>query len=772
MRGTTKSLFKNSLSVAIRATIGMTAMGALASAHAETFMLEEIVVTAQKRSEGLQDVPVSVNAFSETVIQEAGIADANDLSVLTPSLTVASNIDPFSARMSIRGIGTAQADPFLEPSVGMFVDGVYFNRSGLGMSDLVDIERIEVLQGPQGTLYGKNTNAGAISIVTKRPSLEAFEGSVVASKGSYDMTKLTLAVSGPISDTVAYRLAGNINQRDGYYDNSGGKDLDDADDSNLQGKLLWEPSDNLSFLFSASHVERDTACCGADSVQSDTVNGLLVGQGFSPDSNDEFDRDIATNDRTYFEMETDAASLTIEYDTDFGELKSITAWNDYEYTVGQDADRSQLDILAAHDDMHSGDSFSQELVLSASAGDQLDYQVGLFYYKSTIAREGKDGNPIFSLGDDFVSAVGAVLGNPAIGFSAAAGDNITADIEQEAETIAVFSQATWHISEDWRLIGGLRYTEEEKEADLLTEVNSTAPGFIPAGAFGVHPLLGPLPGANVPVGHIIAGFTTPIDATLDRKSYNADWLLRVAYDLNPDTMLFASASTGTKSGGYNSVSGLEAEREFDDEETLSYELGIKSTLLDGRMRINATAFLTTIEEYQQSIPLDSGLGNAVQNAAEVEVSGLDIQVDALPLPFLTLSAGLQYLDSYEFTKGQSKGLNLPYTAELSGNLAATFVFPLADGGVYWRTDYSYMDEHGNAGDAAVAALDSVQQTRNLVNSTLGWRNEQWDISLWGKNLTDDDYASGIGPFPLTGATAYFLTAPRTFGATVRYNFGD
>ena len=514
MRDATKNVFSSRLSIAIKATIGLTAMGMLSNTHAETQALEEVIVTAQKRSESLQDVPVSVNAFSETVIQEAGIADAGDVAVLTPSLTVTTNINPFSARMSVRGIGTAQADPFLEPSVGMFVDGVYFNRSGLGMSDLVDIERIEVLQGPQGTLYGKNTNAGAISVVTKRPNLEAFEGSVVASVGNYDMTKLTLAVSGPISDTVAYRLAGNINQRDGYYDNSGGKDLDDADDSNLQGKLLWEPSDNLSILFSASHVERDTACCGADAIQSDTLNGLLVGQGFSPDSNDIFDRDIATNDRTYFEMETDAASLTIEYDTDFGELKSITAWNDYEYTVGQDADRSQLDILAAHDDMFSGDSFSQELVLSANAGDQLDYQVGLFYYKSTTAREGKDGNPIFSLGDDFVSAVGAVQGNPAIGFAAAAGDNIAVDIEQEAETIAVFSQATWHISEDWRLIGGLRYTEEEKEADLLTEVNSTAPGFIPAGAFGMHPVLGPLPGANVPVGHVIAGFTTPIDTTL------------------------------------------------------------------------------------------------------------------------------------------------------------------------------------------------------------------------------------------------------------------
>jgi iron complex outermembrane recepter protein len=771
MKGTKKNLFKNSLSLAIRAMIGMTAMSLLASAHAETSTLEEIVVTAQKRSESLQDVPVTVTAFSETIIREAGIADAGDVAALTPSLTITSFANPFNARISVRGIGTAQQDPFLEPSVGMFVDGVYFNRSGLGMSDLVDIERIEVLQGPQGTLYGKNTNAGAISVTTKRPNLEAFEGSAVASVGNYGMTKLTLAASGPISDTVAFRLVGNINERDGYLNNSGGEDLDNADDSNLQGKLLWQPSDDLSVLFSASHVERDTACCGADSVQSDIVNALLVGQGFSPDSNDEFDRDIATNDATLFDMEADAASLTIEYDTDFGELKSITAWNDYEYTVGQDIDRSQLDILAAHDDVFSGDSFSQELLLSASTGDQLDYQVGLFYSKTTTERGGKNGAPILTLGSDFVPVVSAVQGSPAIAFSARSGDNITADVEQEAETLALFSQATWHIGSDWHLTGGLRYTEEEKEADLLAAANSTAPGFIPAGAFGMHPVLGPLPATNVPVGRIIASFTTPIDSKLNRKSDNVDWLLRAAYDLNDDTMLFASAATGTKSGGYNSLSGLATEREFDDEETLNYELGIKSTLLDSRLRINATAFLTEITGFQQAVLLDSGIGFAVQNAAEVEVSGLDVQVDALPLPFLTLSAGLQYLNSYEYTKGPSAGLNLPYTAELSGNLAATFVFPLADGGVYWRTDYSYMDEHGNAGDPAFAALDSVQQTRTLVNSTIGWRNEKWDIYLWGKNLTDDDYAQGIGPQPLTDMTVYFLTPPRTYGVTVRYNFG-
>ena len=230
------------------------------AAIAQTAVLEEVIVTATKRSESLQDIPVTVNAFNSDTIQEAGISDANDVAVLTPSLNINTNISPFNARMTIRGIGTAQTDPALEPSVGLFVDGVFMGRTGLGMSDLTDIERIEVLQGPQGTLYGKNTNAGAISVVTKQPSLEGTEGYVDVGVGNYGMGKATGSISGPIGDTVGYRLSGNVHKRDGFYDNASGADLSDADDWNLQGKLLWEATDNLSFLLSASHVERDTTC--------------------------------------------------------------------------------------------------------------------------------------------------------------------------------------------------------------------------------------------------------------------------------------------------------------------------------------------------------------------------------------------------------------------------------------------------------------------------------------------------------------------------------
>ncbi|MDX1735922.1 MAG: TonB-dependent receptor plug domain-containing protein, partial [Halioglobus sp.] len=326
-------------------------------------MLEEVIVTAQKRAQSLQDVPVAVTAFNADTIQEAGISNASDLAIMTPSLNANANSSPFTTRLTIRGIGTSQTDPALEPSVGLFVDGVFMGRSGLGTADLTDIERIEVLQGPQGTLYGKNANAGAISVITRRPNTEEFEGYVEATVGDYSMGKLTVAASGPVSDTLAYRLSGDIHQRDGYYDNAGADDLNDADDWNVQGKLLWEPDDRLSVLLSAAHIDRDTTCCGADSTQADAVNQELARQGLSPDGNDPYDYDIATNFQDAFTMESDLVSLHVEYELGWGSLTSITAWNDYEYTTSVDADRSQLDLLYLVDEQNSGDSLSQELRL-------------------------------------------------------------------------------------------------------------------------------------------------------------------------------------------------------------------------------------------------------------------------------------------------------------------------------------------------------------------------------------------------------------------------
>ena len=720
---------------------------------AQTNALEEVVVTATKRAQSLQDVPMAVNAFNADTIETAGINDAGDLAILTPALNINVNTNPFAARMVIRGVGTAQTDPALEPSVGLFIDGIYLGRTGLGMSDLTDIERIEVLQGPQGTLYGKNTNAGAISVITKKPSFENSEGYIEASVGNYSMNKLTASISGPLTQNLAYRLSGNINQRDGYYDNSAGVDFNDADDWNIQGKLQWEPTESLSILLSGSRVKRDTTCCGADAVQDESVNNELVAQGLSPDSNDPYDYNVQSNADNRFAMESDLLSMTIDYDTGWGAIKSITAWNDYSYRVDQDPDRSELDILTLSNDKYSGDSFSQELRFTASPNDNVDYMLGVFYLEQNTKRGGDE--PFVFIGDDIIT-IGSQQDLPfplPFNFLVQPGDSLTVDMDQDAETIAFFGQGTWHIGDQWHITGGLRWSDEEKKSDLFSQTYSTAFSYQILGA------------------SFLDSVSTPIDATLERSSDNVDWMLRAALDIGDDSMVYASAGTGTKSGGFQTVNGAADEREFDDEDTTTYELGVKSTLLDARLRINAAAFYSEIENFQAQRQLETGIGTYVSNESKVETSGVDLQVEAAPMPNLVLSAGLLYMHKYEITDGPEKGADLPFTAEFSGTLAATLVFPLGDGGVYWRTDYSYMDDHVTNVASAAQLRDADYDNRNLVNSKLGWRNDSWNVSIWGKNLTDDKYAmQTAAPFLVSGMDAYFLAPPRTFGATVRYTF--
>jgi len=728
---------------------------------AEQLTLEEIVVTATKRATNLQDTPVTVNAFDSSTIQEAGINNASDLANSTPSLSVNTNTSPFTARLTIRGIGTAQTDPALEPSVGMFIDGVYAGRSGLGMSDLTDIERIEVLQGPQGTLYGKNTNAGAISITTKAPNLESYEGYVETTIGDYDLKKLTVAASGPITDTLGFRLSGNVNQQDGYLENETGNNDNGADDWNMIGKILWQPTDELSVQLNLSHIERDTDCCGSDPLHSTFVQNELANQGLTVLKNDNKDYKISNNVDTAFEMEADAVSLVVDYDLAMGSIKSITSWDDYEYSSTYDVDQSQLDILTITDEQSQGDSFSQELRFSSETDGAIDYQAGIFYYQQTTQRG--DGSPAVEIGDDFNTVAAQAL-TPTIPFMAQPGDTASSKHAWETETLAIFGQATWHATEKLNITAGLRWTDEEKDADLFSETNSTALGYIPAGTIVVAP--GPtFNPVDIPTGRIIDNIFTPVDAKLSRRSINKDWLLNASYDLNEDTMIFASASTGSKSGGFNGVNGTADEREFGDEKTRSYELGIKTTLLDSRLRINATAFLTEVDDYQQQVQLDTGAGTTVRNEGALEVNGLDLNIDVLPLPNLTLSAGLLYLNKYEITEGDTEGDELPYSAELSGNFAATYVLPVADGMAYARFDYNFKGDH-----FTVVGSDYQQDIEN-INLKMGWRNDNWNFSVWGKNLKDEAYASvSTNPISFTGSTAYFLAPPRTYGVTARYDF--
>ncbi len=737
--------------IILSAIIGMLPHYAFAQAGA----LEEVIVTATKRAESLQNVAMTVSAFSEQTIQEANITNANDLAIQSPSLNVSSNTNPFSTSFRIRGIGTAGNDTALEPSVGLFVDEVYLNRSGLGMSDLTDIERIEILNGAQGTLYGKNTNAGAISIITKGPNRDEFEGYVEATFGDYDLQKYIAAASGPITDNLAYRITGTLHRRDGYFNNGGsGDDLNDADDWNIRGKLLYEPTDSLSILLTGSHVDRSVRCCAPDTIQGDSVNEQLATEGLAPDKNNPFDHEGAVDIENDFSTEASALSAVVDYLLEWGSIKSITTWTDYENENSYDPDRSELDVLRYIGVTSEGDSFSQELRFTYDQDETFEHLLGLFYYESKTTAGG--GQPFVFIGEDFLAQAGqqAALQDRLplpVELLAQPGDSLRSNNNLDTENWAIFGQSTWHITDTWRVTGGLRWTDEEKSADLFTEVDSTS--FT----------------AMQGRGSILQIISTPIDDSFTRSTDDINWLINMSYDILDDTMLYASVATGSKSGGFNTVNGSAEEREFDDEDTLNYEVGIKSTLLDSRLRVNAAIFYTEIDDFQFQQQRETAIGQVVANQSEVEVSGLDLEVLALPLSNLTLGASLLYMNEYEITAGPQEGDDLAFTAEYTYNLNATLVFPLLDGAVYLRTDYSYTDDHLTS--SSTNTRDRDVQNREDLNATLGWRSERWNVSVWGKNLTDDEYAmTTLTTFPWTDMDAQFLVPPRTYGATLRYDF--
>ena len=401
-----------------------------------------------------------------------------------------------------------------------------------------------------------------------------------------------------------------------------------------------------------------------------------------------------------------------------------------------------------------GDTFSQEFRLAFDASDTFQHMLGFFYYESTT--KGGDGKPFVFLGEDFL-----VQGNQQpdfldslpfpLNFLAQPGDNLRAKSSIDTTNVAVFGQSTWYITDAWQATGGLRWTDEEKDADMFTEIDSTA-------------------ASDALVGlSFLTTVSTPIDDSFTRQTDDLNWMVSTSYHILDETMLYATVATGSKSGGFNTVNGTPEEREFEDEDTTSYEAGVKSTLLQSRLRINAAVFRTELDDYQFQQQLESGIGTRVSNEAEVEIQGLDLEIQALPMQNLTLGASLLYMDKYEITSGPNEGNDLPFTAEYSYSLNATLFFPLADGAIYLRTDYSYMDDHANSGSGDLR--DDQFDDREDLNAKLGWRNDNWNLSVWGKNLTDDKYVSFTATtFPVTSTDAYWLAPPRTWGATVRYDF--
>jgi iron complex outermembrane receptor protein len=812
--------------------------------------LATLVVTAQKREEALQDVPISVTALDEQLLQDASVRDIKDMQILVPGLTVTSTQNEAITTARIRGIGTVGDNVGLESSVGVVIDGVYRPRNSVGFGDLGQLERIEVLKGPQGTVFGKNTSAGVINILTRRPSYtQSAEAEITA--GNYGALGVSGSYNDALGDGAAFSVYAAKRKRDGWMDvvTDNGPRTEDKDyDQNfhtLRGKLLLEPSDNLDILLSADFTSREENCCTA--VQTTVgataaiLNALAGGKAVAAPTDDPFDRVAYSNRPTTQDIKDKGVQAEINWDTSWlggATFTSITAMRDWQSINGLDYDFSTADLLYRNADEDESltrfETFSQEFRLTGST-DRLDWMVGLFYSNEDLTR-----NETYRIGAHYEPYVSTLLtqlalvplaqqlggmglsvdlSNPALFVSQVTGRPFGASFtglgaldryDQNAKSLAFFTNNTFHATDALDITLGLRYTREDKE---LTSVYSNPNGSAGCSSVLANPAarvsaalaqrivgFGSLPpelqqqilGAVVPqlapqlAGYICLPWANALHHGRNtfQESEEKEWsgTLKAAYRWNDNVMTYVSAARGYKGGGFNldrvqSADGLSSsgagitpvnDTSFPGEFVDSYELGAKTTWAGGSLLLNATLFHQEYEDFQ----LNSFLGTSfvVRSIPKVTSKGLDAEMLWQPqaVPGLMLQGGLMYARTefgdnipggdFEQRNPLSSsgalyklpGATMPFAPEWSGSLAVTYEWDFGSNHIgRFNIGGKYMGDYNTGSDLDV---EKHQDSYTVFNARLGFgRNDgRWMLELWGTNITDTEYVQVGFDGPLQG----------------------
>ncbi|BFM15773.1 TonB-dependent receptor [Maricurvus nonylphenolicus] len=753
---------------AIRPLAFAVSLAAAGQAGADAFAIEEIVVTATKRAESIQDVPISVSAFSGDFMEKSGVEDLQGLGNIAPNLSVTKSTMAVNQRIMIRGVGTV-GNNAMDPSVAVYVDGAYIPRPGAIMGNLKDIEVAEVLRGPQGTLFGRNAAMGALNIRTNKPEMDTLSLKIDAGMDDYDGYDTTIIANAGINESLAARVVANYTDKGGYGENlyDGDKDVGGNSAESIKPSFLYEPTEDLSILLRLDYQElqgegaiNEVLPESATTANLATLNFL----GIAPD--------VSGLDHTINQAHNDSmtdrqwgATLDVTWDDvlDGHTLRSITSYRDWQNdTIEYSLFRLPMDDMT-RDTHFASDSVSQEIQLISPTGDVFDYVAGLYYFQ-----EDYEIDQTVHLGADFCPLTGA---SAAV---CAAGDQYNANpalFNQDAESLAVFFQGTFHITDRFDVITGLRYTDDKKDGSLLVTPN------------------------NLVTGGLIGSAE---DKQLKFDDSQVNWMLNARYFFTPDIMGFATASTGYKSGGLNSLmtggGGLtESQRVFDSEEVTNYELGLKTTLLDGSLVANVTAFRTDIENFQDRSFQD--LTFVIANAGELRQQGIELDVQYSPMQELFVSLGYAYLDS-EFLSFDN-GSPLPGVAgtqDLSGtanryspehqiNLTSQWTQALGDTGMEWflRGEVMWTDD-ADVGATTNNNPQTIQDAYSLVNLRAGLESEDgvWSVSAYVENLADEEYCVGMYDQPNGGAFGTQINGttlircvqgdPRTIGIRGSYSF--
>lgn len=773
-----------------------------------------IIITARRRNEQAQEVPLAISVLDQRAINDTGSSSIYKIQQLTPTLQVYTQ-NPRNTAINIRGLGVpfGLTNDGFEQGVGIYVDDVYYSRPASAVFDFLDVNQVEVLRGPQGTLYGKNTTAGAINIRTNQPTFN-FEGSAEFTLGNYNYRQAKVAVSGPLSENVAVRLAGSSTSRQGtIYNVTTGNWINAQDNLGVRAQVLFRPSDSIDITLAGDYSAQDAECCGTVFVKygptqkAENRQFPYIAQqlGYAPPSTNPFDRLTDVDATLNAGNITGGASLKLEWDvSDAGKLTSITAWRFWDWKPENDRDYTGLDVVRKSQNPSQQNQYSQELRYNHSA-DRFDFVLGAFAFHQRIDTQGTE---VQGADSSFYNLSGANRTNPAVL------EGLTAYNTQylKATSLAAFGQVSWEVADGFKIQAGVRVNYDKKEGLYDRVVYDGQGVLVPATGGGQ---------IRTDQRSVFA----PQHIEPSGSNWNFSYDVTASYELAPDILLYGTYAKSFKSFGLNQngVPALNGVPQIDlatakPESINHFEAGLKTQFWDRRATFNLSAYRTVIDDFQASLisTRDPGLVRPyIANAEQARTQGIEVDFQIRPSDRFSFYASGAYTDATytkftkappppEFTSGASTTLPIDGNGNIIGMPGAPGVpggqsppYVDASGSVLpgvskWsfsvggeaNTPISLLGQQGElfgGVDVSYRSKFSSNPTPSiytwidgytLTNFRAGFRADNgFSIYGWVRNAFDSEYFDQLLVAPAnTGLIAGIPGDPRTWGATVRFEF--
>ncbi len=746
---------KTSLALGVAAASAFMA-ALLPVGQAQAKVLEEVVVTSQKRATSLdvQEVPTAISVYSGEAIEQSFAVDLTDIGRMAPNVQLNSaGTFPGFANFFIRGIGVSNTTRSQDPAVGTFFDGIYVGFGPSSIASAFDFQSVEVLRGPQGTLFGKNVTGGAVSVTSRRPGSE-FGGYAKFQLGNYDTMQLTGAVDLPVSDNLNMRVAGMSRSADGYYNNLFNGQSKPEDDVNIiRPSLLWTPTERTSVAVIGEYYRGRGGSSAAQNLDS-RIDPRVAGPAtvqrvfeYTPPS-DKYD--IRHNNQGYIDSETKMLVVDASYEADHGIFTVITGGREVSYDSSTDFDGSPFTVFSFPDNEESQEQFSIEARYASSFSDVIEFTAGAFYFTQE-----------YDIGERREFFIGGTPAQPTI--FQQVGLALTDDT-----SYALFGEANWNLNDSWSLLFGGRVTHEEKEVVFC-----------------------PFSG-NATVFASLSMADCPNTVTDDETWTSFSPKVGVNWRITDDVFGYATWSTGFRSGSYNIRASIpETLGPVDEEEVVTWEAGVKSTLMDGRLRFNVALFHSSYDDIQRTIS-DTVLVNGVpqvaqvlRNAAEATITGIEVESSVMLTETLSADFSLGYLDAkYDRFPGIDADRNGVYEPAIDDPAAERLEFervpefeftaglqhrmPLGDSAeLFSRVSYQWRDDHFvDTLNSPSIAVDSY----GLLDASITYDRfgDGWSVAIFGRNLTDEDFHD----FGFDGGThrAVWGGVPRTYGIELTTRF--